>query len=119
MVPFDVPFEDVVVVPEAHLPIVHYKFIDGIGFGFIRVHIEALYVFLHEDRVFANILPDKGILFLPIIFVLIESLQISGLFCVLNLLFFMQTLEHSCSVDGCIEGSFRIHCLVERILHGN
>lgn len=116
---FDVPFKNVVVVPEAHLPIVHYKFIDGIGFGFIRVHIEALYVFLHEDRVFANILSDKGILFLPIIFVLIESLQISGLFCVLNLLFFMQTLEHSCSVDGCIEGSFRIHCLVERILHGN
>ncbi len=56
---------------------------------------------------------------LPLGLVLLVFLKISNLFGELDLLCFVQTGKHGIAVDGCVEGSFRVDCLVERHVLGD
>lgn len=102
---FDMPLKNRIVVPETHLPVANYIMVDSIDFRFIWMHIEMLDVIVHENRVhFIEFNFDMSFLFCPMFLVLLESLEISGLFCVFDLLLSVETVEHYVTVYSGIEG---------------
>ena len=106
MMSFDMPLENGIVVAETHLPIMNNIVIDCVDFLFIFVNVEVFAVGLHEDGIFLEGFLDERSFLLPMVFVLFESLEVTGLFGILNLLLSVQTIQHCVPVDSCIKSIF-------------
>jgi hypothetical protein len=110
----DVSFEDGMVIPETHFPIMHDKIIDDIDLLLVRVHVQRLDGILHEEGTsLLGFILEEVLLALPHLLVLLVPLDVAGLLCYLDLLLLVQVGEEGIAVYRGREWVFGCGGLVE------